>query len=632
MSNTLTTEGIAELLRISRTTALRRANKEGWPFSLVQVNGGSQKQYAFESLPAEIQSAYTFTKAAEIKAHQKLLIDTGYIKYRPEADIEARGFVFHNQPESEKDKAIARAKALKAWRHAQNKLADIPLIAAQFPGVAVDKSSLYRWAEATAHVPEHCWRFYLVTVRKARACSAEFDPCIKQMLISDFLRPSTNLVSCYRRASATAKETGKAIPSIRTVRRLIVRELPVAVKVYCRDGADALEKLYPAMVRDPAQSYAMQEVNIDGHKLDVMCEWADGTVSRPLLLAIQDIYSRKLLGYRLCVTENKGDILLIFGDVFKTYGIPMTVFMDNGRGFVSKWITGGVPHRFRGKNYDSDPLGVLPKLGVDVVFVRPMRGQSKPIERSWLDFAVNNICSQPELEGATTGPSTQDKPHNYGSRVVKEAVLRAVVERCFIEHNARVGRRTKTAAGSSFNLTFNASYANAQIRKIPQADLVLFTLAVESKTLDARSGAVRDLFGNTYWHEALTEYAGESVIVRFDPTELHQSVHVYTKQNVLICQADCTGAFGYRDQEAARTHAAKRNAFTKAAKGLARATKTLTEHEVAAKLPHTVLPEIPAAKVIAPNFKKPVSLPPDEQPSQLAQVFDLAFRRMQGQQ
>lgn len=55
-----------------------------------------------------------------------------------------------------------------------------------------------------------------------------------------------------------------------------------------------------------------------------------------------------------------------FGDLFRVYGIPDHAWLDNGRGFAAKCITGGTPNRFRFKVKPEEPSGILTALGIDI--------------------------------------------------------------------------------------------------------------------------------------------------------------------------------------------------------------------------------------------------------------------------
>ncbi|QRY97116.1 DDE-type integrase/transposase/recombinase [Sphingomonas paucimobilis] len=157
----------------------------------------------------------------------------------------------------------------------------------------------------------------------------------------------------------------------------------------------------------------MEAVNIDGHKFDVFCRWPDGRIGRPMMVTIQDIYSRKILAWRVDESESALSTRLVFADLFTTWGIPKACLMDNGRAFASKTITGGAKTRFRFKIKDEEPTGVLTALGIAIHWATPYRGQSKPIERAFRDLC-DTIAKHPALAGAYTGNKPDAKPRITG--------------------------------------------------------------------------------------------------------------------------------------------------------------------------------------------------------------------------
>jgi hypothetical protein len=110
--------------------------------------------------------------------------------------------------------------------------------------------------------------------------------------------------------------------------------------------------------------HALECVNIDGHTFDVRVTNRDGKVVRPILVGIQDVRSSKLLAWRVVEVESAQNVRLVFADLFEKWGIPVHCVLDNGRGFASKWITGGVPNRFRFKVMEGDPVGLIVDLGI----------------------------------------------------------------------------------------------------------------------------------------------------------------------------------------------------------------------------------------------------------------------------
>ncbi len=363
-----------------------------------------------------------------------------------------------------------------------------------------------------------------------------------------------------------------------------------------RGGAERVKDAFPAQERTRAHLRALQAVNADGHKWDVFVRWEDGKVERPMMVAIQDLYSGKFLGWRFDRSENTEVTRLAFGDVFANYGIPDAVYLDNGRAFASKKISGGARNRFRFKIREEEPLGILKAFGCDVRFTLPYSGQSKPIERAFRDMC-DHIARQPAFEGAYTGNRPDAKPENYGLKAVPIETFRKLVSEGIKDHNARTGRRSEVCAGRSLDAAFFASYQEQPIRRASEEQLRMCLLAAESVSTDKRNGSIR-LLGNRYWSEAMAAYAGEKLIARFDPDDLTRDVHVYARSGDYLCAAPQIERAGFDDMAAARDHARARKAYRKAVDAKTAAERHLTPDQVAAMLPDFDAPEEAPARVV----------------------------------
>jgi putative transposase len=281
-----------------------------------------------------------------------------------------------------------------------------------------------------------------------------------QHLLADYLRPEgPSLLACYKRVLAHAGRFDWQVPSYDAVARRVKR-LPHDLVVLARDGREAFDRLFPAMRRSVAHLSALEWVNADGHKFDVFVRLPErfqdvekSRIVRPHLIAVQDVYSRKILAWRLSPTLNALSVQLCFADLIERYGIPDHALMDNGREFGAKAITGGVPWRFRFKALEGEPLGMLPMLGVQVHWATPFHGQAKPIERAFRDLC-EAIAKDPRCAGAYTGNAPDAKPENYGSRAMEWEAFEQVVAEGIARHNAQAGRRTETAQGRSFDEVF----------------------------------------------------------------------------------------------------------------------------------------------------------------------------------
>ncbi|MEL6503460.1 MAG: transposase domain-containing protein [Pseudomonadota bacterium] len=491
--------------------------------------------------------------------------------------------------------------------------------------------SLYQWRDKVQGKPRQDWLALLApAARKAREFS-EIHPDAWDAILSDFLRPEAPRFSvCLRRASEQADDKGwGGFPHERSLRRRLNLEVPKAVQKIAREGRTAARILFPAQRRSVADLHAMQAVNMDGHVFDVFTRWDDGRIVRPTMVALQDLYSRKIVAWRVSDSEAKDVVRLAIGDLVTKYGVPDALTTDNSRAFASKWISGGATTRFRFKIRDEEPLGLLPSLGVELHFAIPGRGQSKPIERAFRDLC-ETIAKHPSLSGAYTGNAPDAKPENYGNAAVPIDQFRELVDQLIASHNAQTGRRTEMAKGRSFDETFQASYENAIVRWPSAAQRSLWLLAAEGVRCRKGSGEIH-LFENRYWAPELNAIAGQKVVARFDPDHLQDGIRVYDLTDRFICDADCIADTGFYDVRAAREKARAETAYLKALKDEQTALRKLTPDQLGElyggkRAPKEPAPEPPKIKRLATGGARPAPAPEPASDEEL-QKFEQAFGR-----
>lgn len=450
--------------------------------------------------------------------------------------------------------------------------------------VGASGATIWNWLALVEGAAPHDRLALLAPRRSGGGRAAEVDPQVWQVFRSDYLRPERpTLTSCFERARAFATANGLAIPAERTLRRKLERDVDPRVVVARREGAEALRRTLPPTKRSVAGLHALEMVNIDGHRFDVFVRLPSGEVVRPIMVAIQDIYSRKFLAWRLGETESALLTRLAFADLFRDWGIPKECVLDNGRAFASKWITGGAKSRFRFRIREDEPTGLLTSLGVKIRWTLPYRGQSKPIERGFRDLC-DTIAKHPALAGAYTGNKPDAKPENYGDRAIAWDAFVALVDRGMAAHNARTGRRTEIAAGRSFDEAFAESYAVAPIGKASAEQLRLALLTGEQVSTCRKTGAVK-IAQNSYWSPELSAIAGKRVIVRFDPDALHQSIHVYTSAGVYVGEAPLWEATGFADMASAKARARQEAELRKSVRRATELEDLLAASDIARMLP-----------------------------------------------
>lgn len=582
-----------QALPASRRGLAEHAGREGWDRdqrrSQMRWGKGGGRQYHYTLLPAEVQAKLLAASAPAAPVAPEVT-----------ARSNALWTAFERASETAKRKGNERLSIVEGVEAVEGVTRQTAVaLMGSLHGVAT--SSIWSWLERVRDVPRSDRLPALLPRHAGRTVTAECDPLAWDWLKADYLRPEQRCFeTSYRDLVDVARAQGWApIPSCKTLKRRLEREFTAAQIVLARKGADAVRRLYPAQRRDRSIFRALQAVNADGHKIDVRVRFEDGTVGRPILTAFQDLYSGVILSCRVDRTENKEVVRLALADVVTRWGIPELCWLDNGRQFASKWISGGQKTRYRFTIRDEEPEGILKALGIEVHWTQPYSGQSKPIERAFRDFC-ENIAKHPAFAGAYTGNSPVAKPDNYGSHAVPiaefERVLRVEIER----HNARPGRRSAVCGGKlSFAEAYQRSVADAGtlITIATAAQRRMLLLAAEGVTVSRPAGVI-NLLGNRYWADELPDLVGERVTVRFDPQDLGAPLAVYSRDNRLICEAEAIGDVAFADVDAARTHARARKDWIRAQREAVEAERRLSITAAAALMPGLDLVPAPEAKVV----------------------------------
>lgn len=539
---------------------------------------GKGWEYDFNSLPVETQAAILRRQGGAAESAGRQASAKASTEYDPEslwswAATRPASLRQEGERRTELlDQVMALVNAGQPFRLAAKAVAE------QHDDVTA--SSLKNWYYGINNVPgarqfaRHDWPAALIPRYAGRTARAECSPEAWDAFKADYLRleqPSAN--ACYRRLTQLANANGWQVPGVKALLNRLRDEVGEVAICLAREGAEAAMRRYPAQRRDRSVFHAMEAVNADGHKFDVFVRFPDGTVARPMMTAWQDLYSGKLVAWRISQTESSDSYRLSFADLLRDYGIPKHIYVDNGRGIASKMLTGGVANRYRYKVSAEEPIGLFTQLvgSEGIHWATPYHGQSKPIERAFRDMC-DDIAKHPEFAGAYTGNNPMAKPENYGSRAVPFERFLVVLERGIREHNARQGRRAAICAGRSFDDVFQESYqANAErIPRPTRGQLRKWLLTLERATADKTTGALH-ILGNRYWAEPLATLAGlpaerRRVMVAFDPDRLHDGVHVETLDGREICFAECQQATGYNDTQAARDDARNKRAYRRAIK------------------------------------------------------------------
>lgn len=573
-----------------------RLGNDGSPLARTRSGRGGGIEYHVDVLPPSARLA--LIKSKSVPSEDGAVAQSHQIENAP--NVSSLWHWLERQSAKVKAEAQRRLAAIDAVAvfeaAGMTRSAAVASVSAQHDA---SPATLWNWLSLVAGCPLADRLPHLAPRRQGGGKEADVDPEIWTSLISNYLRPEKpTWETCYWMARRTAEARGIVLPHSRTLLRKLEREIDPRLIIMRRDGLDALRTTLPYQQRTVADLQALELVNIDGHRWDVFVKLPDDRVIRPMMVAIQDVFSRKILAYRIGETESAVLTRLAFADLFKNHGIPGACLLDNGRAFASKWITGGSLNRFRFKVRDEEPTGILTSLGIGIHWAKPYRGSSKPIERAFRDLC-DSVAKHPAFAGAYTGNSPLAKPENYASRAVAFDLFERIVASGIAAHNAKEGRRTETSHGRSFDAVYAESYATAPIRKANEEQLRLALLAADEVRTERKSGAI-SLYGNRYWCEELAQVAGQRVTVRFDPDHLHDQVHVYSQADEYLCAAPVWEATGFLDAGAAKDRARQESQLKKAIKRKEEIEELIDAAEIARMLPDDAPADLPEAHVVRP--------------------------------
>jgi len=563
---------------------------------------GGGVEYHFSVLPMQAQVA--LLKATEVPEPPPT---DPVAQARSDLSRIERWERFDQLPDRRKDVARGRLKVLQAvdtlWRGGMDKDLAVSLVAQQ---QGIGASTLYLWSARVRGIDRADWLPYLVDHYAGRTVISDMDAEAWAFIKALWLRvEQPSYEGCWRRLEEAAAKHGWAIPSKSSVKRRLLRDHhPQTIKL-AREGAEAFERSLPALERDRSCFHAMEAVNADCHKFDTWILWPEEEEPvRVQGVFFQDLYSGAILSWRIDRTPNREMVRLALGDLIEDWGIPKHCWFDNGREFMSKWLTGRMKHRFRFKTKEEDPQGILLDLGVTVHATRPYHGQAKPIERAFRDFC-DEIAKHPDCAGAWTGNKPEAKPENYKSKAVPLEKFLEIVAQEVQRHNARKNRESRICGGvHSFWDVFTESYAKAaaEIARPTPAQRRLWMMAAEGVKACAPDGSVF-LEKNRYWCEQLSRVIGKKLTVRFDPQNLHAGVHLYMMDGTYLAFAECWEAVGFADADAARQHSQRLGRLRRAHREALEISRTMSIAEAARVMarPDIELPA-PETKVIRGAF------------------------------
>lgn len=325
--------------------------------------------------------------------------------------------------------------------------------------------------------------------------------------------PARSMAAIHRQVTAIAKEQGWKPPSYDRVRH-IIKSLDPALVTMAHQGAAAYREEFDLLYRrESPHANAMWQA--DHTPLDVLLLDETGKPAKPWLTAIEDDYSRAIVGYRLSFQEATAltTALTLRTAIWRkedprwhTCGIPTVFYSDHGSDFTSKHME-----------------QVAADLSMELVFSQVSIPRSRgKIERFFR--SVDQLLLQD-----TPGYAPK------GTTGVKAILSLAAFEQRFRtwlleDYHQRIHEETKWKPAERWEA---GGFVPRMPKSLEQLDLLLLTVA---KARRVQQDGIR-FQGYRYIDPTLAGYVKEDVVIRYDPADLAE-IRVFHQER-FICRAIC---------------------------------------------------------------------------------------------
>lgn len=351
----------------------------------------------------------------------------------------------------------------------------------------------------------------------------------------DDRRPT--VTSCYNTLKMALNEfpdefQNDMIPSEMAFRRRIKMDVDAALKTLGRDGNKAyMDRCMPYVDR----LYDGLESNDywigDTHTMDFITTHTDGTSGsvRLYLCAWLDARSGVLTGWYITDTLSSDAVLMALRHGIMRFGIPKTVYVDNGREYLC-YDVGGKGHRARKSNAGQfTPPPVLDRMGIKMVNAIVRNAKAKPIERTFNTFK-NQIS---RLVSTFCGGNVLEKPESLkrhlkdGKLPIGSEMRELIGELIDSEFNLGIyGGKVRRDNGKTRLEVWNENIRTKRVAT--EGDLALLLLRSSRPQKVSRNGVFLTVGKEKLWYYSreIAAFMGKQVYIRYDAAAL-EDVRVY---------------------------------------------------------------------------------------------------------
>ena len=540
MGAMISTAELATIKGCTKQYVRRLAQTGKLPFTEKADAANNRKEYLFDidQMDEKIRERYYNSKRKELEIAPPKTVE----KQRSKAVAKP----FEEYTENERQQAADWIKILKIWEMYRNKSnrkkADTDLLFVakmqlEHPEIDISTDILYRkyaaykngdieglidkrggWNKGHTDIPKHILDAFLYFYLDERRLPVS--RCYQLMIewVTEFYPQDLD-----------------KIPSERSFRRQ-TEKLPQAVIALMRYGEKAFTDKYIPYIERLYDDLQANDVWIaDNHTFDFITYCDNGQKThRMYLTAFLDAKSGVLVGWNLTEQPDSHSTLLALRHAITRFGLPKSVYFDNGSEFLTHDI-GGRGHRTRKSwNAEDIPPTILDLLGIKMHNAIVRNAKAKPIERTFgtlknhISRVVETFC----------GGTILDRPESLKWKlkhgiVPEDDQIRAALE-VLIDGDYNVseyGGKERRYKGMTRIEVWNESIKNTEYREPAEKDLALLLARTTRYQKIKRNGVYIELAGEKLWYSApdAWKYQGEDVYVRYDPAN-YQTVRIYDKE------------------------------------------------------------------------------------------------------
>jgi putative transposase len=326
------------------------------------------------------------------------------------------------------------------------------------------------------------------------------------------------------RVQAKAAELGQdRYPSYRTVYRVlqpIIERQEQQASVRSRGWRGSRLSVKTRDGKDLSVEYSNHVWQCDHTRVDVLLVDRNGAIlSRPWLTTVVDTYSRCIMGFNLGYDAPSSQVVALalrHAILPKQYDWEYQLDCD--------WGTYGKPEHFYtdgGKDFRSNHLQ---QIGVQLGFASHLRDRPSEggiVERPFGTFNTEFFSTLPGYTGSNVQerPEQAEKEARLTLRELERLLVRYIVDKYNQSIDARLGDQTR----------FQRWEAGLIAAPNPIAERDLDICLMKQTRRSIYRGGYLQFENLTYRGENLAGYAGESVVLRYDPRDI-TTVLVYRQE------------------------------------------------------------------------------------------------------